>query len=145
MKLLRWVSFQGDYGDMVPPDSDGGLEGSGIPEVAQFLASGLQRAGVSTGKPEDRGGWAYDLDGEFESLPFEIIVASTDEVRPWVVSIELRHRALAWRRPGLAVPLARLCEKVDQVIRAEPRAKEIRWYTNEAWDEDPDNAWTPRP
>ena len=98
--------------------------------------------------PAERGGWAYDFDGEFEGLPFEVIVASTDDVRPWVASIELRHRVsalLLGRRPDLAPILTRLCEQVDTVIRGEPRAREIRWYTHEAWDEDPDNAWTSRP
>ena len=64
------------------------------------------------------------------------------------MSIELRHRPFAWlsgRRPDLAPILTRLCEKLHEVIRHEPRAREIRWYTKEAWDRDPDNAWTALP
>ena len=148
MRLTRWVSFQGDYGAPALPDSDGALEGTGIPAVARLVAAGLRRAGVSVDEPADRGGWAYEFGGQFEGQPFEAIVASTDEVRPWVVNIELRHRPFAWlpaSRPDLSPILGRLCAKVDEVIRTEPRAREIRWYTHEAWDRDPDNAWTKLP
>jgi hypothetical protein len=148
MKLARWVSFQGDYGDPALPDSDGELEGTGIPEVAQLIATGLRSAGVMVEEATDRGGWAYEFGGRFEGLPFEAVVASTDEVRPWVVHIELRHQGftwLPWRRPKLSPILKRLCEKLHGVIRSEPRAREIRWYTPEGWDRDPDKVWTTAP
>jgi hypothetical protein len=148
VKVTRWVSFQGEYGDFVPPDSDGELDGTGIPVVARFVAKGLRDAGVAADEPADRGGWAYDFGGQFEGHPFEVVVGSTDELRPWVLCVELRPRKTAWlpwRQPDLAPVLARLCERLHAVIADEPRAREIRWYAQEAWDRDPDHAWTAHP
>jgi hypothetical protein len=148
MKLVRWVSFVGEYNGAASNTQHAGIESTGSPDVARLVAQGLRRRDVQVDEPMDREGWAYDLDGELEGVPFEIIVSSTDEVRPLVLRIEVRHKLLAWvsrRRPELSPILDRLCESVHAVLRTDPLFREVRWYTEEAWDHDPDRAWTPEP
>jgi hypothetical protein len=147
MRLKRWLSLRGRFGGGGVPAA-AGLEDSGIPDVARLLVRGLRDHAVDATSATEREGWAYDFGGRFADATFECIVASTDEVRPFVVSIEMRHEHLGWlvgRRPDLVPILQHLCEKAHTVLSADPRVEEVRWYTDDAWETDPDHAWTKTP
>lgn len=135
MKAIKWLSGRGRFSEQK--------------EFAALLVSILRRKSVPIRDPEDREGWAYDFGGEWCGLPFEVIVGSTDEVRPWVARIEVQARFLSriLRRKTAdeAACLADLCRKIHDGLAADERVDETRWYSDEAWMKDPDHGWTREP
>ena len=146
LKLVvrRWVSFAAqDFGK----DGSESFEDCGIPEAARFLAAGLQHPNVSLRDPENRGDWAYAFTGTVSARPFEVLVASTDEERPYVACITFTGR-LFERGQRLQTDLSDamnlLCALVHAVLQADHRISNIRWHTDEGW-ETPNQPWQATP
>jgi hypothetical protein len=95
MKILCYVSFKGPFGT---PDAET-FETSGIAEAAHFVAAGLNEHGLTHSAVSNRGDWAYSFIVRWRDVAIEVIVASTDEDRPIVVSIEGRVGVLGAGRP----------------------------------------------
>lgn len=141
MKILRYVSFDAPFGK---PDAET-LENSGIPDAARVVAAGLSTAGIPHTVPSNRGDWAYDFAAGPESARIDLIVASTDKDRPFVVSIEYSTGVLAGkaRRDALANVHRAVCIAIHGALSANTAVSKVRWWTEAQWEAEED--WTEAP
>ena len=141
MRILRYVSFDGPFGK---PDA-GTFEEGGIPDAARAVAAGLGSAGIPHSTPSNRGDWAYDFAAGPEGTRVELIVASTDDDRPFVASIECSAGLFAGRarKEALASTHGAVCIAIHRELSANPVISKLRWWTEEQWEAEKD--WTEAP
>jgi hypothetical protein len=141
VKVLRYVSFDGPYGK----EGAGSFEDGGIPDAARVIAAALTAAGIPHSEPSNRGDWAYDLTAQQDGQEIELIVASTDDERPFVVSIEGKAGVFAGKVAKDALPGAHqaVCEAIHRELGGAPGVSKLRWWTESQWDAE--SGWTERP
>jgi len=143
MKILRYVSFDGPFGGRDPRS----FEETGVPEAARLVADALTAHGLSHSAPSNRGDWACDLIVRAPGVTIELIVASTDHDRPFVVSIEGKLGMVASRRgvrrQTLVAAHAAVCAALHAALADDESITKERWWTEQQWEAEA--GWTDTP
>ena len=141
MALRTFVSFEADF-------PTGGEPPGG--ELAEFVSAALNDAGLRNDGPDEREGWAWDINHHAPGLTLESIVGLTDDPpRQWQIH-SYAHLPYWKRWSGDArterdETLRRWVETIDRAIRADPRFCSIRWYESGTFDADHGESWDPAP
>jgi hypothetical protein len=141
MKILRFVSFAAPFGKTDART----FEERGILDAARTVAAGLRAAGIRHSEPSNRGDWAYDLTAQQDAQTIELIVASTDEDRPFVVSIEGMAGFLAGKakKDALVAVHRTVCQAIHNELSRTPDLTKVRWWTEAQWEAE--SGWTEEP
>jgi hypothetical protein len=143
MALRSFVSFEADF------PVNGRPAGR---EMADFVSSVLAGAGLEHDTPQEREGWAWTILSQQEFTQVEMIVGLADDgPRQWLITMD-GHFSLA---RGLAIgekadeeremPLRPICLALDQAFQRDRRFREIRWYTQEEYDDNHGATWSRTP
>lgn len=142
LEITEFVSFHAPFGH----ENAATLEDGGLLDAARLLADGLAARGLPRPEPEEREGWAYDFSVAVGGTPVEVIVASTSEEHPFVVSFTIRGGFLSLtsaERARLETALSSVTGPAHATLATDSRISQIRWFTFEAWNRGGPSTHTP--
>jgi len=162
VSVRNYVTFQIDHTELLNRDC------SSAEAIRRLVVARLSEAGIAVESGSFDGGgsvlyrvedhtrlwnrdYAYSFRCRVDEQSFHVMVGSVGDLRwfdkkEWLVIVH--------PLPGLVLPVLgqrahaacqKICVTLDRILKADPRTKSIRWYTEKAWNEDANAGATTAP
>ncbi len=132
------VSFQTTIDEPVEQNPAG--------DLATWISNELIASGMQTSKPEDID-YAYAFRCRVDGRDFYLLVGYVgDGARQWLIST---NSGLGWLRKLFGAndqaEHVQVTDHIHRILSTGHGISEIRWYTVDDWNNDPDNKWAETP